>query len=132
MNYKMIFSKYPEINAAYLFGSRARGDFSLISDFDFAVQLSDKIQKKHFTSIKLNLLGDLCRALKTDVVDIVILNDAPVLLKHRILRDRKILYCRSHLARIRFETKILTDYLDEKDFEMAFTKNIFKNLLETA
>lgn len=132
VNYKKVFSKYPTIITAYLFGSRARGSFSPISDYDFAVQLNDKTDKKTYTDLKLDLIGDLCRVLKTDEVDVVILNEAPILLKHRVLKDRKVLFCRSHLKRIRNEAKILIEYLDEKEYEQAFAKGVFKSILEAA
>jgi predicted nucleotidyltransferase len=132
MNYKKIFSKYPAITSAYLFGSRARGDFSPISDYDFAVQLDEKINKREYADFKLNLIGDLCDALMTDDVDVVILNEAPILLKHRVLNDRRVLFCRSHLKRIRNEAKILIEYLDEKDYERAFAEGVFKRILEAA
>lgn len=132
MNYSKIFKKHPSIITAYLFGSRARGDFSQISDHDFAVQLSDKIKSKEYTDLKLSLIADLARSLKTDDLDVVIINEAPILLKHRILRDRKVLFCRSQLARIRNEAKILIEYLDEKEYELAFAKGVFKHILEAA
>jgi len=133
MNYKKVFSKYSSIISAYLFGSRARGNFSPISDYDFAIQLDEgKINKHKYVDLKLDLIGDLCKTLKTDNVDIVILNEAPLLLKHRILRDRKVLFCRSHLKRIRNEARILINYLDEKEYETAFAKGVFKSILEAA
>ena len=132
MNHKAIFNKYPQIISAYLFGSRAREDFSSISDYDFAVQVDEKIPKTSYTDLKLNLIGDLCHNLKTDAVDVVVLNEAPLLLKHRILRDRKVLFCRSQLKRVRNEAKILIEYLDEKEYEMAFAKGVFKSILEAA
>lgn len=132
VNYKKIFKKYPPIITAYLFGSRARGNFSQISDYDFAVQLSEKAKDREYTDLKLGLIGDLARLLKTDNLDIVILNEAPILLKHRVLRDRKVLFCRSQLARIRNEAKILIEYLDEKEYEQAFARGVFKRILEAA
>ena len=133
MDYIKIFCKYPPIITAYLFGSRARGDFSRISDYDFAVQLDEKkIRKSKYTDLKLDLIKDLCGALKSDNVDIVILNGAPLLLKHRILKDRKILFCRSQLKRIRNEARILIEYLDEKEYETAFARGVFKRILRAA
>ena len=133
MNYSTIFKEYPSIISAYLFGSRARGNFSKISDYDFAIQIDEsKLPKRKYTDLKLDLIGGLSKALKTDNIDIVILNDAPLLLKHRILRDRKVLYCKSQLKRVRLEAKILIDYLDEKEYEMAFAKGTFKRILEGA
>lgn len=133
MNYKKIFKKYRAVTTAYLFGSRARGDFSPISDHDFAVQLDEnKIKKNKYTDLKLDLIGDLCKILRSDNVDMVIINEAPVLLRHRILRDRKVLFCRSPLQRIRDEFNILTEYLDEKEYETAFAKGVFNRILEAA
>lgn len=131
-NLKNIFSKHKPIISAYLFGSRGRGDFTPLSDYDFAVQVEDKYPKNKRTDLKLALIGELCRALKTDKVDIVIINDVPLLLKHRILRDRKILFCRSQLKRIRFETSILIAYLDEKEYEVSFAKGVFQSILGAA
>ena len=132
INYKGIFSKYPSIISAYLFGSRARGDYSAISDHDFAVQLDERTNKQSFTELKMNLIAELCHAIKADNIDLVILNDAPILLKHRILRDRKVLYCRNQLKRIRNEARILIDYLDEKEYEQAFARGVFDRVLEAA
>ena len=132
MNYRNIFKKHKHIVSAYLFGSRARGAFSPVSDYDFAVQADDKLPKGRYTDLKLSLVGDLCEALKTDSVDVVIINEAPLLLKHRIIRDRKILFCRSQLKRIRFEASILINYLDEKEYEVSFAKGIFNGILEAA
>ena len=131
MNYRQIFKKYPQIISAYLFGSRARGKFSPLSDYDFAVQLDEKFNRKKYTDLKLALIGDLCKTLKNDHVDIVVINDAPLLLKHRILRDRKVLFCRSHLKRIRNEADILINYLDEKESETAFARGVFNRILGT-
>jgi hypothetical protein len=132
MNYHKIFGKYPEIITAYLFGSRARGKFSALSDYDFAVQVDNKYGTKKYTDLKLELMRDLCRELKTDNIDVVIMNEAPLLLKHRIIRDKKTLFCRSQLKRIRNEARILSEYLDEKEYETAFAKGVFKRILEAA
>lgn len=130
--YKDIFRKCKPIISAYLFGSRARGDFSPISDYDFAVQLDDKFPKNKYTDLKLSLIGALCGLLESDDIDVVVLNEAPILLKHRILRDRKILFCRSHLKRIRSEASILIQYLDEQEYENAFAKGVFQRILGAA
>lgn len=129
MDYKKVFKKYPSIISAYLFGSRARGDPSPISDYDFAVQLDANFPKDKYVDLKLALMKDLSQVLKADNIDLVILNEAPILLKHRILKDRKILFCRSQLKRIRYETKILIEYLDQKEYEIAFAHGVFRSIL---
>ena len=132
MQLSNIFKHIPGIDVAYLFGSRARGNHSKLSDYDFAVQINEAVKPGNHHQIKLLLIKALCRALKTDAVDVIILNSAPLLLKHRVIRDRKLLFCRSQLKRIRLETKILIEYLDFKEYETAFAKNTFKRILGAA
>src|SRR3989339_1518910 len=122
-----IFKKYPQIISAYIFGSRARGTTSPISDYDFAVDFEKDIDHKTYINIKLQLIKDLSKTLKTDKIDLVIINEAPILLQHRILKDRKVLFCKSPLKRLRNEFKILTEYMDQRDFELAFANNVFSN-----
>lgn len=131
MNYKSLFKKYPSIISAYLFGSRARGNNTPSSDYDFSVHLDEKrLSRKKYTDVKLKIMADLNRALKTDKIDVVVLNDAPILLKHRILKDRKVIFCRSDLKRVRNEARILSDYLDQKESEVAYAKGVFEGFLK--
>ena len=57
-NLKKVFCRYPEIRAAYLFGSRASGRVHRESDLDLAVlQDGDDLQEK-----KLDILAQLAAA----------------------------------------------------------------------
>ena len=87
-----IFNFYPEIKLVYFFGSRAENHHGPLSDYDFAIFLDAKDKKKMF-KIKLELLDKITRALKTDEVDIVILNmlDAPEM-KYNIITDGKLIF----------------------------------------
>ena len=67
-----IFKLYPQVKLVYFFGSRARGENAPISDYDFAVYLSEKDKKKRF-ELKLILMAKLSHFIKTDAVDVVIL-----------------------------------------------------------
>jgi len=66
-NAQKIFEKYNSVKLAYLFGSRATGEVGPNSDYDFAVFL-DPRKKKTFFDTKLELLGNLVGALRTDKV----------------------------------------------------------------
>ena len=69
-----IFSGYrEEIVAAYLFGSMARGVTNPSSDIDIAV-LTRNRDKKSGAALKLRLYADLCRSLKRNDVDLVLLD----------------------------------------------------------
>jgi predicted nucleotidyltransferase len=78
-------STRPEIQEAYLFGSHARGEAQAHSDVDVAVFVSH-IPDASF-GYEAELTTELMRALGTDRIDVVLLNRAPPLLYHRVLRD---------------------------------------------
>src|SRR5258708_35187357 len=99
----------------YLFGSRARKDRGPLSDYDFAVQTRTRLSPRERFALKLALHDRFSRALHTDQVDVVILEDAPPLLAHRILKEGQILYCADAKMRVRSEFQHLTMYLDFRD-----------------
>ena len=55
--------------------------------------------------------GDLERELGR-AVQLVVLNDAPSDLVHRVLRDRRLLLDRDRVARLRFEVRSRNEYFD--------------------
>ena len=106
-----VFAKYPEIKLAYFFGSRAEKREGSASDFDFAVYLDGKNRKKMFSTKSL-LMDDLSRALKTDKIDIVVLNTAESPeIKYRIIKDGKLIY-EKEPYRVLVEPRILQSYFD--------------------
>lgn len=94
---KEIFAQADAVLEAYLFGSRARGHTHAHSDFDFAVYLEPASKATQFAQ-RIALVTDLTALLKTEAVDLVVLNDATPLLYHRVLRDGQRLMSRD-LAR---------------------------------
>ncbi|MGC9004444.1 MAG: type VII toxin-antitoxin system MntA family adenylyltransferase antitoxin [bacterium] len=108
---KPIFEKYKEIKLVYLFGSRARGLIGPLSDYDFAVYLEEMDKKKIF-DIKLELITSISEVLRTDEVDVVILNevDYPEL-KYNIIKEGKLLFEREAF-KVLVEPRILTEYFD--------------------
>jgi uncharacterized protein len=103
------------IITVYLFGSASRGDAGPLSDYDLAFQVQSKLPTQMRFKLKLTLMDRFTRALKTDRVDVVLLDEAPPLLAHRILKDGKVLYCRNPLQRIRYEFRRINEYLDFQD-----------------
>ncbi len=109
---RKVFEKHGVI-IAYLFGSRAKGHSVSESDYDIAVLL-----EKQDTSIidEIKLALDIAEALKipVDKIDIVLLNKADPLLKYRVLKEGKIIYCRSEELRKKWERKTIIQYLDQQ------------------
>lgn len=110
---KSIFASYPEVKLAYLFGSRANGQTGPMSDYDFAVYLDEKDAMKRFNT-KLTLMSDLGRLLKSDDIDVVILNDIdnPILSYH-VISEGRVLY-EQEPFKVMIEPGILNQYCDFK------------------
>lgn len=110
------------INTVYLFGSAARNERGPLSDFDFAIQTAPGLSASRRFAVKLAVMERLSKALKTDAIDVVLMDEAPPLLAHRILREGKTLYCRNPILRVRQEFRLLNEYLDMKEDLDAFAQ----------
>ena len=104
---------------AYLFGSVAKGDVSFLSDIDIAIYLSE-VDPGAFFDIKLSLHADLCRALKRNDVDLVILNTAANnMLIEDIIRYGVVIYDCDTDAREGYEVMALHRAIDFKTQRLA-------------
>ncbi|MBW2652301.1 MAG: nucleotidyltransferase domain-containing protein [Deltaproteobacteria bacterium] len=113
---KKYFQKHTEIEVAYIFGSVTQGRTSSLSDIDIAV-ITDSQQIKEETyryGYKAEILTDLIKLLKTNDVDLVILNEVNTLLKHRVLYFGKLIYSKNERKRIAFQTDTINKYNDYK------------------
>ncbi len=97
---------------AYLFGSRAEGRVHLGSDIDVAVLLEEGLTRQEQRRWQMKLIGRLIDALRTDRVDLLILNDAPPFLRHRVIRPRRRLYVRDERVRVDFEVRTMQEWFD--------------------
>jgi predicted nucleotidyltransferase len=89
--------------AAWLFGSRARGDASPLSDVDVAV-LFGRPRPTTLLALPTRLHGALERTSGAGV-DLIILDGADPDLIHRVLRDGVLLVDNDRAARIAFEVR---------------------------
>ena len=91
---KSVFSTHPKVVFAYLFGSHADGTSSHTSDVDIAIYISTP--STFSFSHKLQIHGDICRALQRNDVDLVILNQTKnLLLIDQILRNGQLIFNRN-------------------------------------
>jgi len=102
----------PEILEAYLFGSQARRGAQLRSDVDVAVYVDpDRLVDSPF-GYAAELTAEIVALLQSNDVDVVVLNQAPPLLYHRVLRDGLRLFTRDAPATTTREGRALSRYCD--------------------
>jgi uncharacterized protein YutE (UPF0331/DUF86 family)/predicted nucleotidyltransferase len=106
------------VNAAYVAGSLTnRTTFGHLSDIDIAVLLMDQIKADQFLDFQLYFLSELAKRLESDHIDVVILNQASLLLKQQVIKYGQILFSRNEKQRVFFETRAVMAYLDFKKFD---------------
>lgn len=109
---KKYLSNRREIVFAYLYGSRARRTDGKLSDIDLAVYIDKQMKPASGVfGYKSELITEL-QSLLNKEVDLVVLNDVSVLLGYNVLRDGKLLYCRSETERVNFHDSTMRKYLD--------------------
>jgi len=112
-----LFTQSP-VNAAYLAGSLStRTTFGHLTDVDIAILLMEQIKSDQFLDYQLYFFSELAKRLDSDNIDVVILNQASMLLKLQVIKYGQILFSRDEKTRVSFETKAVMDYLDFKRFD---------------
>ncbi|TMC20032.1 MAG: DUF86 domain-containing protein [Chloroflexi bacterium] len=106
------------VNAAYLAGSLSnRTTFGHITNVDIAILLMNQIRSDQFLDYQLYFFSELAKRLESENIDVVILNQASLLLKLQVIKYGQILFSRDEKQRVSFETKAVMDYLDFKKFD---------------
>lgn len=120
---KKIIKSEPMAEVAYLFGSRATGEAGVQSDFDIGIYLNKKLDSKERFKLRLDLIGKLEAILKTDKVDLVVINDVSSLFfKYVIIKEGKLIYQKSLLKRCELEGRIMAEYFDFRPFLEEYNK----------
>lgn len=106
------FRSRADVVAAYLFGSVARGEARRGSDVDVAVLLAKGAPRAACDYDPVFRMQDeLAHRLGRDV-DLVVMNDAPLDLLHRVLRDGVLVHDQDTMRRKEFELRVRTQYFD--------------------
>jgi predicted nucleotidyltransferase len=98
-----------DILFAYLFGSLVGRKVAPLSDIDIAVYLAENLS---LAEKKLGILGNLTNILRTDEIDLVVLNRAPLTLRMKILENKKVVVDRAPFLRHQYESLTMRQYFD--------------------
>jgi hypothetical protein len=109
---RAFFEARDEVLEAYLFGSSAAGSAQAHSDVDVAVYLREPSPPASAFGYAADLTTALMGALGTNRIDVVVLNEAPPLLYHRVLRDGVRVLSRDLRATTAREGRALSRYCD--------------------
>jgi uncharacterized protein len=110
--------------AASLIGSQARGTAGPLSDVDIGVWHEEELDSPARLQLRLELARDCARALGTDEVDVVPLNGAPPLMRHRAVRDGRRLVERDRKARVSLEARAIVEYLDTEPLRAELARGL--------
>lgn len=109
---RAVAAEQDDILALYLFGSYASGSPGPLSDVDLAVLFEPTVPRVLYGERRIALFSRVAAVLRTDEVDIVVLNAAPPLLLYQVLRRSVLLYEKDSARRARFAAQAIRQYLD--------------------
>jgi len=125
---KNIALKY-RLELIYLFGSKATGRYSKLSDIDIAVLLNNG-EDFNLKNLLLDLIFEFSKLFRSDKIDLVILNKASLAVQYNVISNGKILYELNIETRCNYETNLISLYLDFKRYEDEYYEVMHKQILE--
>jgi uncharacterized protein len=120
-------AQHPEIAAAWIFGSAARGDSGQDSDLDLAVLLKSSTAAASQAWLR-ELAGALERYSGSGRVDILVLGEQGPVLRHRVLSEGRLVHDADPDARVAFEGRTIAEYLDWKPTHDIAMRTVFAGL----
>jgi predicted nucleotidyltransferase len=117
-----------DVMAFYSFGSLVQEDLKPLSDFDFGVLLSNELDRTQMFDKHLELIGVFTDTFRTDEIDLVLLNDAPMRFSYNIIKSGKLMHCRDSTELTEFIEKTVKLYLDFRFFRDAFDEAFLKGI----
>jgi uncharacterized protein len=101
----------PDVRTAYLFGSVAEGTANAMSDVDVAVLLLQCLGAEAELERRIELVVAL-EPYADREVQLVVLNSAPPVLAHEVIRRGTLLFQRDEEERVAFESLVYRMYRD--------------------
>lgn len=129
---RSVAKKYP-IELIYLFGSRSYGRDDAESDIDLAFLLKDSVSKDKRFKIRLALMSEIADALgvESEIVDIVMLQDASILLQYNAVHAGCPLFQKTRMKRALYEVRVWREYDDERYYMERDNKITLQKILSS-
>ena len=121
---RKVLSKRPEVLAAYLYGSHAKGYAREDSDIDVAVMMSPDFSGDPY-KYQFDLEYNVSRAVDGAKIETILLNNMGYPLRYNASIGGRLFYSRDNIERAREEIKIQNEREDFGDF---FEKLLHYNL----
>jgi len=115
------FSANKDVAAAYLYGSYQTEMQTPLSDVDMAVLFSSK--KKSYFEGAMRLEADVTAICDCDDINILALNDAPVVMQFKVISTGRLLYVRDSTALSDFQELVCKFYADFMSDYLQFCRD---------
>jgi len=116
--------------AAYLFGSMVDRQTHAESDVDVAIVFECGMPESEYFDRRLAVIGELMDLLHVNDVDVVPLNNAPLLLAFQALRHPVRVFSADERRRAEFEVKTIGMYYDFKPVLDEYGRQMFQRIKE--
>lgn len=120
------------IALAYLHGSYANERADRESDIDIAIVADSSLSREERFDLRLRALGSLSEILHLDLesIDLVVLQDATILLQYNAMRKGIRIFERDRSERIQYELRVEQEYDDERYYLKRESEIILNRMLQ--
>jgi predicted nucleotidyltransferase len=126
-----IMKPYDEaVVAVYFFGSFSTKNVTPLSDIDIAILYKDALEETKTSNLHAEVFGKLADLLRTEEIDLINLNTAPLSFRYNIIKDGQLIYYSNKDKVIDFHSETVTYYLDFKPYREEINRAFIEGILK--